>query len=77
MNVGRNDACPCGSGYKYKNCCLGKKESILFLQKLLLIFAGLIVVLCTVLVIKSIRNYESASSNQVWSEQHQHWHQVQ
>jgi preprotein translocase subunit SecA len=19
--VGRNDACPCGSGKKYKNCC--------------------------------------------------------
>lgn len=22
--VGRNDACPCGSGKKYKKCCLGK-----------------------------------------------------
>ncbi|MCA9538753.1 MAG: SEC-C domain-containing protein [Myxococcales bacterium] len=22
--VGRNDACPCGSGRKYKRCCLGK-----------------------------------------------------
>lgn len=24
--VGRNDPCPCGSGKKYKNCCMGKKE---------------------------------------------------
>ena len=23
-NVGRNDLCPCGSGKKYKNCCLKK-----------------------------------------------------
>ena len=23
--VGRNDPCPCGSGLKYKKCCLGKK----------------------------------------------------
>lgn len=23
---GRNDPCPCGSGKKYKNCCLGKQE---------------------------------------------------
>ncbi len=23
--VGRNEPCPCGSGEKYKNCCLGKK----------------------------------------------------
>ena len=22
--VGRNDPCPCGSGKKYKRCCLGK-----------------------------------------------------
>lgn len=25
--VGRNDPCPCGSGKKYKNCCLAKDES--------------------------------------------------
>ncbi len=24
--VGRNDPCPCGSGKKYKNCCLNKKN---------------------------------------------------
>jgi len=23
---GRNDPCPCGSGKKYKQCCLGKDE---------------------------------------------------
>jgi uncharacterized protein YecA (UPF0149 family) len=22
--TGRNDPCPCGSGKKYKRCCLGK-----------------------------------------------------
>ena len=28
--IGRNDPCPCGSGAKYKNCCLksGKYEQI-------------------------------------------------
>lgn len=24
--VGRNDPCPCGSGKKYKHCCLGKSK---------------------------------------------------
>lgn len=24
--VGRNDLCPCGSGIKYKKCCLNKEE---------------------------------------------------
>ena len=29
--VGRNDPCPCGSGKKYKNCCLpsGKYEKLI------------------------------------------------
>ena len=27
--VGRNDPCPCGSGKKYKKCCLKKKEGAL------------------------------------------------
>jgi uncharacterized protein YecA (UPF0149 family) len=22
--AGRNDPCPCGSGKKFKNCCMGK-----------------------------------------------------
>jgi uncharacterized protein YecA (UPF0149 family) len=25
--VGRNDPCPCGSGKKYKNCCLHKENA--------------------------------------------------
>jgi hypothetical protein len=25
QSVGRNDPCPCGSGKKYKKCCIGKK----------------------------------------------------
>ena len=27
MKVGRNDPCPCGSGKKYKKCCLPKEEA--------------------------------------------------
>ena len=28
MKIGRNDPCPCGSGRKYKKCCLGKPETL-------------------------------------------------
>ena len=28
MSVGRNDPCPCGSGRKYKQCCLAKDETL-------------------------------------------------
>jgi methionyl aminopeptidase len=27
VKIGRNDPCPCGSGLKYKKCCLGKKST--------------------------------------------------
>ena len=27
VNIGRNDPCHCGSGRKYKQCCLGKDEA--------------------------------------------------
>jgi hypothetical protein len=27
MKIGRNDPCPCGSGKKYKNCCLAKQAT--------------------------------------------------
>jgi len=26
--VGRNEACPCGSGRKFKRCCLGKQQAV-------------------------------------------------
>ena len=25
-NIGRNDPCPCGSGLKFKKCCINKPE---------------------------------------------------
>jgi hypothetical protein len=32
VQVGRNDPCPCGSGEKYKNCCIEKGDN--FLRKM-------------------------------------------
>jgi tetratricopeptide (TPR) repeat protein len=29
-NIGRNDPCPCGSGKKYKKCCLARDEAARF-----------------------------------------------
>jgi len=29
IEVGRNDPCPCGSGEKYKNCCIDKGDHFL------------------------------------------------
>jgi SEC-C motif len=27
VKIGRNDSCPCGSGKKYKKCCLSRQSS--------------------------------------------------
>ena len=32
--IGRNDPCPCGSGKKYKKCCMLKEKRIKFLDPL-------------------------------------------
>ena len=78
MTIGRNEACPCGSGLKYKKCCLGKQGKRPVYYTLLLAFGGVILLVCIVLVIKSIRDYEpSSGSKRIWSEEHQHWHQAQ
>src|SRR5688572_14986067 len=39
MRVGRNDACPCGSGKKFKSCCEGKTQLPKGLLALLAAFA--------------------------------------
>lgn len=35
QKIGRNDPCPCGSGKKYKNCCLesGRYEKLVLRKK--------------------------------------------
>jgi len=74
MNTGRNSPCPCGSGKKYKHCCLNKGRKPSFRTGLLLATGSVILVICIILLVSSIRNYEAGPANRVWSEEHQHWH---
>jgi uncharacterized protein YecA (UPF0149 family) len=30
--IGRNELCPCGSGKKYKKCCMGKKDKLIEIE---------------------------------------------
>jgi hypothetical protein len=32
--IGRNNLCPCGSGKKYKKCCMMKKQASSFTRSL-------------------------------------------
>jgi hypothetical protein len=74
--AGRNDACPCGSKKKFKNCCGGAKQKSnrgnVFLTALVvaLVAGGLIV---------AVVGYTSEGSSQaapgkVWSPEHGHYH---
>jgi hypothetical protein len=75
MQVGRNEPCPCGSGKKYKHCCLEKAPAMSLQFKLMLGAGAIILLVCAILLINSIRDFEPGSGgNQVWSEEHQHWH---
>jgi hypothetical protein len=75
-NIGRNDPCPCGSGQKYKRCCLvnGEKTSIankVLLSVVTIILLGGIVVFLTNL---DEFTHSEGGPTRVWSEAHGHWH---
>ena len=77
MKIGRNAACPCGSGRKYKHCCLQKQSRGRLRQKLLGAF--ILVVLgggALAALVSFIQSDSESGSRRVWSEEHQHWHTV-
>lgn len=45
LQVSRNDPCPCGSGEKYKRCCLGNPKAAARRMRVPLILAGIGVLL--------------------------------
>jgi hypothetical protein len=71
---GRNDPCPCGSGEKYKHCCMN--ESAWYENKLL---SGALIalVLVTGLVLIGMMFFGGGPDcppGQVWSQAHGHCH---
>jgi hypothetical protein len=50
MSVGRNEPCPCGSGKKFKQCCLGKAPVKDQRYKRLLILVGFLFVVAGAVV---------------------------
>lgn len=72
----RNDPCPCGSGQKYKHCCMN--ESAWYEHRL--VSGGLVALLLVVaLVLIGVMLYSGGSTpdcppGQVWSQAHGHCH---
>lgn len=73
--VGRNDACPCGSGKKFKKCCEAKQAG--GGSRLLLLAVGGAILGALILGIAQFGRDEGASGpRRVWSTEHGHYHDV-
>jgi hypothetical protein len=77
VKTGRNAPCPCGSGLKYKQCCLNKAKQPAWRTKLAIVAVVLLVAGGLVLAVIGLTGSEPAERQRVWSEEHQHWHYVE
>lgn len=75
---GRNAPCPCGSGDKYKHCCMNETT---WYKNPSLFGVGIVLIMFTALLLLGIAFYNQGSTNapdcpsgQVWSEAHGHCH---
>ena len=53
--VGRNDPCPCGSGRKFKRCCLDKRREMPLEYKVLAGLGAVILLVSIILLFDSLR----------------------
>lgn len=75
---GRNDPCPCGSGEKYKHCCMNETA---WYEHPSLSGIGIVLIILIVLILFGIAFYDGGTTSapdcppgQVWSEAHGHCH---
>ena len=72
--AGRNDACPCGSGKKFKKCCELKEQKSRG-NLALLVIVGLLMVAGLAAGITSLTSEKDAAKpGGVWSAEHGHYH---
>jgi hypothetical protein len=78
MKVGRNESCPCGSGYKYKQCCESKiprsQRSAIVGGIVLLVIIGSGIAIA--MMSAADPNQSLLPPEKVWSEEHGHYHDV-
>lgn len=74
--VGRNDPCPCGSGKKYKQCCLNADKKTSFGSRVLLSIVAIILIGGVFILLTNLDDltHSEGGPTRVWSEAHGHWH---
>ena len=68
--VGRNDACPCGSGRKFKQCCESKQAGGTQSRVIIWLIAAAI----AAAIFAGLSNRGSSRGGGVWSAEHGHYH---
>jgi hypothetical protein len=68
----RNDACPCGSGRKYKKCCALKERRTS--SALVLAVGGAVLAAIIIGLVQFTSERETAPAGRVWSAEHGHYH---
>jgi hypothetical protein len=69
--VGRNEACPCGSGKKYKQCCESKAGGSLVQSRVIMFLIAAAIVAA---ILAGFSNGRSSPGSGVWSAEHGHYH---
>jgi uncharacterized protein YchJ len=73
--IGRNAACPCGSGLKYKRCCAVRSTETSLLSRVALSAVAIMLIGGAVFLLSSLDDHEGRiGPTRVWSEAHGHWH---
>ncbi|HJU44735.1 MAG TPA: SEC-C metal-binding domain-containing protein [Vicinamibacterales bacterium] len=74
-HTGRNDACPCGSGKKYKKCCELKQQKTRASTFLLVLVGLLMAAGVAAGIAEFVGDRSHAGRTQgVWSPEHGHYH---
>ena len=74
MKTGRNEACPCGSGKKFKQCCATKKTRREWMT--IAIWIGLAALIGSGIYAAFRDGSPEPPPGKVWSEEHGHYHDV-
>jgi hypothetical protein len=67
---GRNDACECGSGRKFKHCCALKQNR--GPSRLVLALVGGLILIAIIVALSSTKS--DSTPGRVWSAEHGHYH---
>lgn len=74
-HVGRNDACPCGSGKKFKRCC-EIKEQKRSSRLLAIVVGGAVLAALLIGITQFAKDPVATGSRRVWSAEHGHYHDL-